>query len=355
MSLPFALQRPELLLLLAAVPLLIALEVALFRARSRALAVFGGRGAGLVSRSVSRQRIKAALGLVAVTAVIVALSGPTSGVRERDVKQHGVDLVIALDVSQSMAAHDVLPDRLRAASRAIETLGRQLVGSRVALVLFAGQGIVRYPPTTDPDVLGQALKNTGRGFRVAAGTALRPGLEAALEAFSPDVREGAGRKAIVLFTDGEDTTSAADLSDVAKLKARNVRVYALGVATAAGGPVPTYDDDGKFTGNLLHADGSPIVTRLEDRSLRAIAEGTGGRYWQYTGGDAVVREVANEVRTLDTTEIAADTGAVPDDRYQWLVAIAVAALLAEWLISDRRRMPSPRPIATARDRRARAW
>ena len=355
MSLPFAFQRPELLLLLAAVPLLIALEVALFRGRAHALAVFGGRGAGLVSRSVSRQRLKAALGLLAATAVIVALSGPTSGVREREVKQRGVDLVIALDVSQSMAAHDVLPDRLRAASRAIETLGRQLAGSRVALVLFAGQGIVRYPPTTDPDVLGRALKNTGRGFRVPAGTALRPGLEAALEAFPQDVRESAGRKAIVLLTDGEDTTEAVDLPDVGKLVARNVRVYALGVGTATGGPVPTYDDDGKFLGNLLHADGSPIVTRLDDRSLRAIAQATGGRYWQYTGGDAVVREVANEIRTLDTTEIAADTGVVPDDRYQWFVALAVAALLAEWLVSDRRRMPSPRPIATVRDRRARAW
>lgn len=353
------LQQPQFLLLLALVPLLVALYVLTFRARRRALEAFGGRGAAYVSTSGAAQRAKAALVLVAVTGVVVALAGPTTGVREREVRQRGIDLVIALDVSQSMAARDVSPDRLRAASNAIELLGRQLQGSRVALVLFAGQGVVRYPPTTDPDVLGEALRSSGRGFRVQAGTALKPGIEAAVGAFPDDVRDSPRRKALVVVSDGEDTTAQADLPDLAALRARGVRVYALGVGTAAGGVIPVYDDAGRFQQNLIGANGAPVITHLEDRSLRAIADGTGGRYWQYTGGDAVVRELASEIRTLDVSEISAEAGAVPDDRFQWALGIAVAALIAQWLLSDRRPMPTPRVIGRERrdraGRRARAW
>lgn len=355
MSLPFAFQRPEALLLLVLVPVLVLAAVVGFRSRRRALTVFAGRGSGYVSSSAIRQQLKAALLLAAVVAVIFALAGPTSGTREREVKQQGVDLVIALDVSQSMAARDVAPDRLRAASEAITSLSRQLSGSRVALVIFAGQAVVRYPPTTDPDVLGEALSRSGRSFRVQAGTAMKTGLVAALAAFPQEVRDLPQRKAIVFLSDGEDTT-ADDLPDLASLRQRGVRVYALGVGTAAGGVIPTFDDNGKFLGNLVHPNGQPVITHLEEKGLRDIATATGGRYWQYTGGDSVVKELVGEIRTLDTSELSSSAGATPDDRFQLLVAIAVLAVLAEWLIGDRRPMPTPRAIGVMkRERRARAW
>lgn len=335
-------ERPELLLLLLVVPPLLALQLIGWLTRRRALAVFGGRGSGLVSRSASLQAVKHGLALIAVAALAVGLAGPEIGVRERVVTQQGVDLAIALDVSQSMAARDAPPDRLRTARNAVESLGRQMAGSRVALVLFAGDGAVRYPPTSDPKVLAQVLDNS-RVFRPKPGSSLRAGLLAAVEAFSsgdPSRDEPRRRRAVLVLSDGEDT--AGSLPDSAALLERGIRVYAIGVGTPEGAQIPTYDNLGRPLGPLRRADGQPVVSKLDEDALRSIAQAGGGKYWHYLGDEAVPRELADELRTLDITEISKEL--VPDDRFQWLVGIAVLALLLEWLISDRRRMPAPRPV-----------
>ena len=333
-------QRPELLWLLALVPALAGIELATFVARRRALAAFGGRGAGLVSRSAALQLAKALLLLLASTALPVALAGPQLGVTERAVRQQGADLVIALDVSQSMAVRDVPPDRLRAARNAIASLGRQLVGSRIALVLFAGDGVLRYPATSDGAVLGAVLDNSGRGFRLPGGSSLRAGIEAALNAF-PDRRDGERRKALLVVSDGE--YPAEELPAGTLLRERGIRVFALGVGTTAGGQIPTYDGDGRQTGVLRGADGQPITSRLYEDTLRRLAEQAGGRYWHYAGEEGALADLVAEIRAMDTSEISRER--FPDDRFQIFTGLAFAALLLEWLLSDRRPMPSPRPAA----------
>ena len=329
--------RPELLLLLALVPLVAGLEVKAFLARGRALAVFGGPGAALASRRASLRALKSALGVLALGALVLALAGPRIGLTERAVAQEGADLVIALDVSQSMATRDVAPDRLRAARAAIEWLAREAVGSRVALVLFAGDAVVRYPATADLDAIGAALDSSGRTFKPAAGSSLRAGIAAALGAFPQAA--GARRRAVVVISDGEDP-AAADLSDLDSARARGIRVYALGVGTPEGGQIATYDTNGRATGPLRGSDGQPIISRLEEAGLRAIAERGGGRYWRYGGGDAAVRELVAEIRALDVSAVSEEK--VPADRFQWFLALALAALLLDLVLSARRAMPLPR-------------
>lgn len=340
--------RPELLGLLALLPLLAALYVATFVARRRALTAFAGSGARLVSTSALRQVAKALLLLLACSALVIALAGPYLDVREREVRLRGVDLVIALDVSQSMAVRDVAPDRLRAARQAIQELAQQLQGSRVALVLFAAEGVVRYPATTDPDVLAQALDSSGRAFRPAAGSSLRAGVESALGAFPPTARESQRAKAVLVISDGEDLT--ADPPDLERVRERNVRVFTLSVGTAAGGQIPTYDFAGRFIGMLRGADGQPVVSRMHDDTLRALADRGGGRHWHYEG-DASLRELVSELRSMGTSELSGEAGTTPNDRYQLFLAAAVAALLLEWLVSDRRTMPRPVYRSAARVRR----
>ena len=340
--------RPEMLLLLAAVPLVALLVALAYRARIRAVRSFGG-AAALVSRSGARWWLKSAFVLVALASLVIALAGPYVDLRARAARRLGVDIVLAVDVSQSMATRDVEPDRLRAARHFAEELGRQMIGSRVALVLFAGQGTIRYPPTTDPRILGEVLDNSGRGVRLVQGSSLRSGIESALGAFPPDL-DPLRQRAIVLVSDGEITNS--DVPEAGELK--GARIYAVGVGTTTGGQIPTYDaNNGKFTGYLQSASGTPIVSRLVEETLRSVAEKGGGRYFQYAGNDIVIGDLARELRTMEAVEPLDDAGAVPDERSAPFLALAVSLLLLEWLISERRAMPTPRGLGRPVARRGR--
>jgi Ca-activated chloride channel family protein len=340
--------RPELLFLFAAFPLIAVLVALAYRARVRALRSFGG-AAALVSRSGARWWVRSLFVFVALASLVIALAGPYVDLRARAARRLGVDIVLAVDVSQSMAARDVEPDRLRAARHFAEELGRQMVGSRVALVLFAGQGTVRYPPTTDPRILGEVLDNSGRGVRLTQGSSLRAGLESSLGAFPPDL-DALRQRAIVVVSDGEITNS--DVPEADELK--GARIYAVGVGTTTGGQIPTYDTtNGTFTGYLRDAGGVPIVSRLVESTLRSVAEKGGGRYFQYLGNDGVIGDLARELRTMEAVEPLDDAGAVPDERSAPFIALAVALLLLEWLISERRPMPTPRGLGRPAPRRGR--
>jgi Ca-activated chloride channel family protein len=336
--------RPELLFLLAALPLIIALVALAYRARVRALRSFGGATA-LVSRSGARWWLKAALAVIALASLVIALAGPYVDLRQRAARRLGVDIVLAVDVSQSMAVRDVEPDRLRAARHFSEELGKQMIGSRVALVLFAGQGTVRYPPTTDPRILGEVLDNSGRGVRLTQGSSLRAGLESALGAFPPDL-DALRERAIVLVSDGEITNS--DVPEAGELE--GAKIYAVGIGTTAGGQIPLYDaNNGKFTGYLRDAGGVAVVSHLVEETLRSVADKGGGRYFQYVGNDSVIGDLARELRSMEAIEPLDDAGAVPDERSAPFIALGAFLLLFEWLISDRRPMPTPkgavRPVA----------
>ena len=340
--------RPELLLLLLAVPLVAALVTLAYRARIRALRSFGG-ATPLVSRSGARWLLKSALLLVALASLVIALAGPYVDLRARAARRLGVDIVLAVDVSQSMAARDVEPDRLRAARHFAEELGRQMIGSRVALVLFAGQGTVRYPATTDPRILGEVLDNSGRGVKLQQGSSLRSGLESSLGAFPADL-DPLRQRAIVLVSDGEITNS--DVPEASDLV--GARIYTVGVGTEAGGQIPTYDaNDGKFTGYLRDAGGVPVVTHLVEETLRSVADKGGGSYFHYIGNDGVIGDLARALRTMEAVEPLDDAGSVPDERSAPMVTIALALLLLEWLISERRAMPSPRGLGRPAARRGR--
>lgn len=350
MSSLVGLVRPEALPLLGLVALLALIGLWAEVRRRRALTAFAGRGSEMSSISEARRRLKLVLVLAALTAAVAGLAGPYVDVVEREVVQSGVDVVVALDVSQSMGVRDVAPDRLRAAKDFIQRLGDELTQSRVSLVLFAGVGIQRYPFTADPAVLGEALESIGGGFKPQqGGSSLAAGLGAALGAFAPDARESARSKAIVLIGDGEDQTGVA--LDLAGLRASNTRLFTIGVGTSAGGPVPSYDRFGRFDKYLLHADGRQIVSRLNEDTLRALAEGTGGQYFRLESGLGTVNALVTELRRLDASQLEGTGGsAIPDDRYQIFLALAVAALVIEGLISDRRRMPRPRSLRAPRVR-----
>ena len=342
---PIGLARPELLSLLLIAPLLAALVVLAAMARKESLRTFAGSTA-LSARSGARMWIKSALLLLAFVAVVIALAGPYVDLRVRGARRLGVDIVLAVDVSQSMATRDVDPDRLRAARHFSEELGSRMVGSRVSLVLFAGQGTTRYPATTDPRILGEVLDNSGKGVRLQQGSSLAAAIQSALSAFPTDSGEKRGRS-IVILSDGEVTLSGAP--DIQTIVDRGIKLYTIGIGTPKGGQIPTYDSNtGNFTGYLRGPNGVAVVSKLDESGLQTLANAANGRYWRYTGDDGVIGDLASQLRQLEAVEPVENAGSIPDERSNIFVGIAVAAILAERLLSDRRRMPAPREARAPR-------
>jgi Ca-activated chloride channel homolog len=333
------LAQPELSPLLVAALLIVALCVVALVRRRRALAAFAGSGARLTSASPGRQIAKVVLVGGACLLVVIALIGPEIGEVPRRTAVSSVDTVIALDVSQSMAARDVEPDRLHDAQGAIEIIGQQLAGARVGLTLFAGSSVVRYPLTADTKILGPALDTSGHGFHLNPGSSLRAALLGAAALFPINDTSAQRAKAIVIVSDGEDP--AADLPPLDTYLARNIHVFTLGIGTPEGGPIPIYDAKGQFQQMLVDANGTQVTSRLDESHLAKLAADGGGRYFRYDGA-AAARSLTDAVRAIDNASASVEGGVSPEDRYQIFLALAVVLLIADWLIDERRPMPRPR-------------
>ena len=337
MNLVFA--HPELApLALAAGAITVLCVVTLVR-RRRALAAFGRSGARFASASPARQVAKIVLVGVACFGVAAAFAGPEIGEVQRRGATAQVDTVIALDVSQSMATKDVAPDRLHIAQQAVQILGQQLAGGRVGLTLFAGTSVLRYPLTADTKIVGPALDTSGRGFKITPGSSLRAALQGAAAVFPADAASRARAKAIVVISDGEDLSP--DLPVLEPLLQRNIRVYTLGIGTPEGGPVPVYDAKGQFQQMLVNANGTQITSRLDESRLVTLADQGGGRYFRYDG-ETAARSLADALRAIDAGDPTSEGAVSPEDRYQIFLGLAVAALILDWIIDERRPMPRPR-------------
>jgi len=325
-------------LLIAAVLIAVLCAVALV-GRRRALAAFAGPGARLASASPARQVAKLLLVGPACVLVVLALVGPEIGEVPRRAAVSTLDTIIALDVSQSMAVRDVDIDRLHAAQRAIELLGQQLSGGRVGITLFAGSSILRYPLTSSTKIVGPALDTSGHGFHTQPGSSLSAALKGAAAQFPTTDAENLRTRAILVVSDGEDP--APDLPPLDSYLARGLHVFALGIGTTAGGPVPIYDVNGQFQQMLVDANGTQVNSRLDEARLVNLAAAGDGRYFHYDG-EASVKSMSDALRAIDTTVTTTEGGVSPEDRYQFFLGLALVLLVADWLISERRPMPRPR-------------
>jgi Ca-activated chloride channel family protein len=335
----FGLAHPELAPLLLAAALVIALCAIALVQRRRALAEFAGPGARLASASPARQVAKLILVGAACCLVVLALVGPQIGEAPRRATLSTLDTIIALDVSQSMAVRDVEIDRLHVAQRAIEFLGKQLSGGRVGITFFAGSSALRYPLTASTKIVGPALDASGHGFHLQPGSSLRVALEGAAAQFPTTKTDNPRAKAIVIVSDGEDP--APDLPPLDPYLARGIHIFALGIGTPEGGPVPLYDVRGQFQQMLVDRNGTQVTSRLDEARLTKIANAGGGGYFHYDG-EAAAKSLSDALRSLDSAVTTTEGGVSAEDRYQIFLGIAVVLLIADWLLSERRSMPRPR-------------
>lgn len=325
---------------LAAAPLLLGLHWHAGRRRRLLLDRFGEHALVrqlLPSVAPAARRWKAALCIAAAALLAMALARPQFGTRVETVRRQGQDVIVALDVSRSMYAEDLTPNRLERAKLEAGRIVQRLDGDRIGLVAFAGDAFVQSPLTTDYGAAMMFLNAMDPNLMSTQGTDLRKAVDVAVEALSetpPDNR------ILVLVTDGEDHEGGVAEAIAAATEA-NVAVHAVGVGSAEGVPLPDVGDDGARRGFRRDEAGAVITTRLNETALQDIALQTGGGYYRIgQGGDGLAQLAARietggrEVESREVTQF--------EEQYQILLGMALVLLVVEFMLPEARRRPARR-------------
>lgn len=322
---------PAWLLALLALPLLAGLEVWLSRRDRDRLSRLVSRPlwGRVVRRPGERWRwLRLALLLLGAAGVVVALARPQWGIVREKVEREGVDVVLALDTSGSMATPDVAPTRFFLARQALLQLIARLEGDRFGLVAFEGEAYPLVPLTLDADALGLFLETVEPGIVPAPGTSLGVGLAKGLDAFIDKERRN---KVMVLVSDGENLEGDVEEA-VRRAKEAGVVVHAVGVGTEGGQPVPEVDAEGRVTGYKRDESGGAVVSRLNMTTLQAIAEGTGGRAFRVTPADTSLSALAAAIEGMEQKTLAREYSYRRKERFQAPLAFGLACLVLGLLL-----------------------
>jgi Ca-activated chloride channel family protein len=277
--------------------------------------------------SPRRRRAKRALWLAAAALCFVALAGPERGFDWEETQRRGVD------VSRSMLARDVQPDRLRRAKLAVEDLVARLGGDRVGLIAFAGTAFLQCPLTLDHAAFERSLDALEPGIISAPGSDLASALDVARKALET---EGKNVKLLVLFSDGEDLRGGA-VAAAERAAEAGIRVFTVGVGTPAGELIPLHEDDaeGSF---VKDAEGRIVKSRLDEATLRRVAEITGGFYVPLGPRAEGIEEIVERaLAPIPREELASRLRRVPRNQFAWPLAFALLLLLVEPFLGERRR------------------
>jgi Ca-activated chloride channel family protein len=320
------------LVLLIVLPALWLLGRHAVRLRKEKLAQFGdpallARGSRLPDDSRSRPR--GMLRWLALVGLVLALARPELGRQPRELARTGRDLVLALDLSRSMRVEDVGGTRLRMAKRLAWQLAAARPGDRIGLVIFAGAGFLQLPPTSDLATFQLFLDHAGFDDIGDPSTDITAGLKVAERALR---REGTavGSRAVLLLSDGERSEGALDpILDL--YRRAQLPVFAVGIGTPGGGKVPA--DSGSPLGPW-HVDniGRPVISRLDEESLKKIALESGGAYARFDDR-AALETMTKSIATLEARSLASRPAEEPKEQYQWPLAFAVLALLLDFGLS----------------------
>ncbi len=334
--------HPHFLYLLWGTPVFILLYIYAFRQKRKAYQRFSRHQFfRRLTESVrfGRQKAKAILMFLSYIFLVLALSRPQIGTTLELVKRSGLDIMIGLDISASMLAEDIKPNRLRKAKHAISTLIDRLEGDRVGLIGFAGDSFVQCPLTLDYAAAKLLLDALDIDTISQSGTEISQAIEVAASSFN---QEEDKYKVLLFFTDGEDHGKKAIEAAEAAAN-QGVRIYCVGVGFSNQGvPIPLRGANGAFRGYKHDRNGEPIVTKLEAGLLREIAQLTGGNYYQATPDEAEIGRLFAELTAIEKREIEERQFTRYEDRFQYFLAFALLCLVWEFLLSESRsNKPTP--------------
>jgi len=297
--------------------------------RTRRIRKFGDEAlvkALMPSWSGSKGWVKMILFSLAFAFFVIGLARPQIGAKLAEHKTRGAEIVICLDVSNSMLAEDYSPNRLDRAKLAISRLTDRLKDDRIGLILFAGTSFVQLPVTTDYVSAKMFLGSIDTGSVPVQGTAMGDAIFTAIRSFSAQSEKS---RVIIVISDGENHED--DPVAAAKEAAENgIRVYTVGVGSADGQPIP-------FEGGLMKdKDGEIVVTRLDEETLRKVAEAGNGAYVHAGGDEFGLNPIIEDVRRMEDEEFGSVVFEEYDEQFMYFFGIALFLLVIEMLIGERR-------------------
>ncbi|MBO4328446.1 MAG: VWA domain-containing protein [Bacteroidales bacterium] len=329
-------EHPEYLYGLLVIPLLIILYILLRLWQDKTFRRFADdkmRGYLVPRHSHRRHVFKFVLYLLTIACLILGLANLQSGSKMEEVKREGIDLFLAVDVSNSMNAQDIVPSRLDRSKQAINKLIAGLQGDRIGVIVFADKAFVQLPITTDYAAAKMFLASVNTNSVASQGTAIGEAINLAVKSFNDDERS----KAIIVISDGEDHENEAAMNAAREAAKKGIRIFTIGMGLPDGAPIPMYDQYGRMTGYKKDRSGNTIVTRLDENMLRRIAEAGDGRYVRASNSNVGLEQIYDDISKMDKTEIETKVFTDYEDQYQWFVGAAILFLLLGIFLSSGRR------------------
>jgi Ca-activated chloride channel family protein len=320
--------------MLAGIPALVIIYIIACQIKKKSIRKFGNPA--VVSQlmpdiSGLRSHLKFIILTLALITLIFALSGPQFGSRLKEIKRKGIEIIIALDISNSMRAEDIKPDRLERSRQAILRLLDQLENDRIGLIVFAGDAYTQVPITTDYDGARMFLNNINTDIVSRQGTAIDKAIRLASNSFTQDAE---ANKAIIIISDGEnhegDVIQAAE-----EANEKGIKVYTIGMGSHEGAPIPIKDAyyQQEF---LKDRQGNVVTTKLNSKMLTQIAVAGGGKYYHATSTNVGLNKLFGDLDKLDKVEIESKVYSEYEEQFPVLVRIALGLIILDFLILERK-------------------
>jgi Ca-activated chloride channel family protein len=329
----FRFANPEYLYLLLLLPVMIALFIVNEFRRRNSLKKLGESSLiGKLMPEISRIRpvIKLLFQILALSAAILMLGRPQFGSRIEEVKKQGIEVIIALDVSNSMLAEDIQPNRLTRAKQAISKLVDNLENDKIGLIVFAGDAYTQIPITTDYVSAKMFLSTINPDMVPKQGTAIGAAIDLASRSFTP----GEGKsKAIIIITDGENHEDDP-VASAEKASKAGIIIHTIGIGSSEGVPVPV--GSGGKRDYLKDADGSTVITKLDEEILKKIAVSAGGNYIRASSSNIGLDEIFSDIRKMKKDDLESTMYTEYNDQFQIFAAVALFFLILDLIIMERK-------------------
>jgi Ca-activated chloride channel homolog len=332
----FRFEHPEFLWAFGAIPVLIGFFITMIKARKRAIQRFGEEGLLLrLMPEFSQQKhtVKFIILMVALLFFIIAWANPQWGTKKQKVKRESVDVFIALDVSQSMMAEDITPNRMERAKKFVSNLTDALKGNRIGTIVFAGNAYLQMPLTTDYSAVKIFAKSANTDMTPTQGTAIGEAIQLVIKSFERDDKH---QKAMIVITDGEDHEDEA-IKLANEAAGDGIVIFTVGVGTVEGGTIPALDE---MTGTISlkrDVNGDVVQSKLNEQMLRDIAEEANGNYFNLQDQEKkIISEIADRVGKLEKREFEQRIFEEYDSYFQYFLAFGLLLFVAEFMLDFRK-------------------
>lgn len=313
------------------------------RLQTKMQGALGSRAFEFLSTSVStkKRRLKLVLQLICVVFMVLALARPQFGQSQQKVKSEGVELMLAVDVSESMLAEDVKPNRLEQAKAELNKLVDLMPGNKMGVIAFAGSAVLMSPMTNDPNAVKMYIDSLQTNSVSTQGTSFQEMLEAAKEAFErggvgSEEAEVKATRVLLVLSDGEDHEPGALEFAKENLFKVGIRVFSVAYGTESGGTIPVRDGMGFLKGYKKDDSGQVITTAVKGEALRALAEAGQGAFYFSTFGGNHIRQLVSDIGKLEKAEFENSMVTQYDEKFQWPLVFAIVVGILELLMGERR-------------------